>query len=101
LWPFYIANFVVYKLEKSWLHIHKPLIYKRYIDDIFIVTKKPLNKIEFSKQFKRLKLRNVGNMDRYSLIKYKDKDNSYLFKNKIIISMKYNENFIEIKKTSL
>ncbi len=74
-----IANIVVYKLEKSWLYIHKPLIYKRYIDDIFIVTKKPLNKIEFSKQFKRLKLRNVGNMDRYSLIKYKDKDN-YEFK---------------------
>ena len=189
-----IANIVVYKLEKSWLYIHKPLIYKRYIDDIFIVTKKPLNKIEFSKQFKNLKLNivsgdivqfldliiyidkiklrfgfslyikptnsfsflkfnsnhpkhifnnipisclirirricsnyidylyfsrslliqllsrgynfkflihaihNVGNMDRYSLIKYKVKDNSDLFKDKIIISMKYNDNFIEIKK---
>ena len=40
----------------------------------------------------------LGNMDRYSLIKYKVKDNSDLFKDKIIISMKYNDNFIEIKK---
>ena len=39
----YIAYIVVYKLEKSWLVILKPLMYKRYIDDIFIVTKNRKN----------------------------------------------------------
>jgi hypothetical protein len=32
-----IANIFVYILEKKWLHIHKPLYYKRFIDDVFII----------------------------------------------------------------
>jgi hypothetical protein len=32
-----IANIFVYILEKKWLDIHKPLYYKRFIDDIFVI----------------------------------------------------------------
>ena len=51
-----IANIVVAKLEKSWLFIHKPLIYRRYIDDIIIITKILLDEINFKNQFRNLKL---------------------------------------------
>jgi 6-pyruvoyl-tetrahydropterin synthase len=34
-----IANIFVYIYEKKWLFIHKPLIYYRYIDDLFLVIK--------------------------------------------------------------
>ena len=37
-------------------------------------------------------------LDRQSLIQYKNKDQSDLFKNKIIISMKYDQNYSNIKK---
>jgi len=189
-----IANIVVAKLEKSWLFIHKPLIYRRYIDDIIIITKILLDEINFKNQFRNLKLnilrgkklpfldliimideikrcikfslyvkptnsfsflkynsnhpqhifRNIpisclirikricsdyidylyysrilliqllsrgykfeylnkaikyiGKLDRQSLIQYKNKDQSDLFKNKIIISMKYDQNYSNIKK---
>jgi len=33
-----IANIYVYILEKSFLNIHRPLFYVRFIDDIFIIT---------------------------------------------------------------
>ena len=33
-----IANIFVYIYEKKWLYIHKPIIYYRFIDDIFMVT---------------------------------------------------------------
>ena len=34
-----IANLFVFLYEKKWLYIHKPLIYYRFIDDIFIVSR--------------------------------------------------------------
>ena len=40
----------------------------------------------------------IGKLDRQSLIQYKNKDQSDLFKNKIIISMKYDQNYSNIKK---
>ena len=33
-----IANLYIYILEKNFLTIHKPLFYKRFVDDIFIIT---------------------------------------------------------------
>ena len=38
-----IANIFVYLYEKKWLYIHKPLVYLRFIDDIFIIFLKHLN----------------------------------------------------------
>jgi hypothetical protein len=51
-----IANTVVYKLEKKWLHIHKPILYSRFIDDICMVNDKLLNLSEFKENFGELKL---------------------------------------------
>ncbi len=51
-----IANIVVAKLENSWLFIHKPLIYRSYIDDIIIITKILLDENNFKNQFRNLKL---------------------------------------------
>ncbi len=189
-----IANIVVAKLENSWLFIHKPLIYRRYIDDIIIITKILLDENNFKNQFRNLKLniirgkkvpfldliimideikncikfslyvkptnsfsflkynsnhpqhifknipisclirirricsdyidylyfsrillvqllsrgykfeylnkiiKNIGKLDRQSLIQYKNKDQSELFKNKIIISMKYDHNYSNVKQ---
>ena len=43
-----IANIVVYMLERKWLHIHKPLIYRRYIDDIAMFCQQIINIDDFS-----------------------------------------------------
>jgi hypothetical protein len=51
-----VANLYLYILEKKWIHIHRHLIYKRFIDDIFLVLKEELNFSEFEKQFIYLKL---------------------------------------------
>ena len=32
-----IANLYIYTLEKKWLNIHSPLLFSRYIDDLFII----------------------------------------------------------------
>ena len=36
----YIANLFVYIYEKKWMFIHKPLIYLRFIDDLFIILRR-------------------------------------------------------------
>lgn len=51
-----IANIVVSKLEKKWIFIHKPLVYKRFIDDIIMILLFELDKIDFQSQFKNLKI---------------------------------------------
>jgi hypothetical protein len=51
-----IANIVVYKLERKWLNIQKPILYKRFIDDIFIISNKKINESHFQKYFGDLKL---------------------------------------------
>ena len=33
-----IANIYIYCLEKNFLTIHKPFYYKRFIDDLFLIT---------------------------------------------------------------
>jgi hypothetical protein len=58
-----IANVVVYKLEKKWLYIHKPLIYRRYIDDICILDNKLLNLSNFKSVFGSLKLNIVSGLE--------------------------------------
>jgi hypothetical protein len=47
-----VASLVVYKLEKSWMFIHKPLIYKRFLDDIFIASYNEINITLFCKEYK-------------------------------------------------
>ena len=32
-----IANLFVFLYEKKWLTIHRPLIYLRFIDDLFLI----------------------------------------------------------------
>ena len=32
-----IANIFVFLYEKKWLTIHRPLIYLRFIDDLFLI----------------------------------------------------------------
>ena len=35
-----VANLYIFILEKSFLTIHKPLFFKRFVDDIFTITSK-------------------------------------------------------------
>ena len=51
-----IANLFLYLIEKSWLNIYSPLIYARYIDDIFYASDSRLDVIAFQKHFDYLKL---------------------------------------------
>ena len=51
-----IANLYLYILEKSWLVIHKPLVYGRFIDDIFYASTTSLDKKAFCNHFIYLKL---------------------------------------------
>ena len=53
-----VANIYVYILERKWLIIHRAsiYIYKRFIDDIFMVLKSKLDFSKFEKNFKYLKL---------------------------------------------
>ena len=54
-----IANIFVYILEKKWLDIHKPLYYKRFIDDIFVILERNNYNVKvdsLSKAFGSLKL---------------------------------------------
>ena len=51
-----IANLFVYILERHWLNIHNPLIYKRFIDDMFIMSEKEIQSDSFNNQFLNLKL---------------------------------------------
>ena len=51
-----LANVVVYKLESKWLFIHKPLVYKRYIDDIFILFNTLIDLVVFKGTFGNLRL---------------------------------------------
>ena len=51
-----LANVVVYKLEVKWLYIHRPLVYRRFIDDIIIISKTLLDLNVFKSNFGSLKL---------------------------------------------
>jgi hypothetical protein len=51
-----IANIVVYSLEKDFLNISKPFYYKRFIDDIFMITHANSDLSVFSNSFNYLKL---------------------------------------------
>ena len=51
-----VANIFVYVLEKHWLGIEKPLIYVRFIDDIYILMNKKLDYNNFKNQFLNLVL---------------------------------------------
>ena len=55
-----IANVVVNFFEEKFLVIHKPLFYKRFIDDIFLVVKKDFNIDQLKEFFKPLKLNICG-----------------------------------------
>jgi len=50
-----IANLFLYILEIKWIFIHKPLGYKRFIDDFFLILKDELDLIEFQSYFLNLK----------------------------------------------
>ena len=58
-----IANLFVYIYEKKWLSIHKPLVYYRFIDDIFIISQLDLTQLSLSfvDTFGKLKLNIVSN----------------------------------------
>jgi hypothetical protein len=51
-----IANLVVHKYEKVWLNNNHPIIYKRFIDDIFIITSDQNSIISLKDSFNYLKL---------------------------------------------
>ena len=50
------ANIYVYILEKKWLSINRPIVYKRFIDDIFIISETEINISLFKSIFKNLNL---------------------------------------------
>lgn len=56
-----IANLFLYIIEKSWLDLNSPLIYARFIDDIFCATTYKLDLISFQNHFDYLKLNIVEN----------------------------------------
>ena len=51
-----IANIVVYRLEEKWMKIHRPLVYRRFIDDILIISIFIIDIDNFKKIFLNLKL---------------------------------------------
>jgi hypothetical protein len=51
-----IANTVVYMLERSFLNIHRPIYYKRFIDDIFLIVNYNFNISFLINSFNNLKL---------------------------------------------
>jgi len=46
-----LANLYLYILEIKWLNLNKPLVYLRFIDDIFLVIKDKLDIENFVKTF--------------------------------------------------
>jgi len=51
-----VANLYLYIIEKSWIELNKPVLYVRFIDDIFLATVEQLNTVNFQKHFTYLKL---------------------------------------------
>ena len=51
-----LANIVVYMMEKNWVSIHKPLIYRRFIDDIVMIVNNFIDIDKFKSNFGKLKL---------------------------------------------
>jgi hypothetical protein len=51
-----VANLYLYMLEKKWLYLSRPLVFKRFIDDIVHINKGNLNRTELSAQYDNLKL---------------------------------------------
>jgi hypothetical protein len=51
-----LANVFVYLLEKNWISVHRPLIYFRFIDDIFIADSNELDCNLFQNEFLNLKI---------------------------------------------
>ena len=50
------ANIVVYMLEKKWLCIHRPIVYRRFIDDVALVSSQLIDLDSFRKVFGSLRL---------------------------------------------
>ena len=57
-----IANIFIAILETKWLYLHKPLVYKRFIDDIFVITYKS-NIESLEKNFGNLKLNLINDKE--------------------------------------
>ena len=57
-----IANIFIAILETKWLYLHKPLVYKRFIDDIFVITDKS-NIESLEKNFGNLKLNLINDKE--------------------------------------
>ena len=51
-----VSNLCLYILEINWVRLNKPIIYRRFIDDIFYLNKYELNKNDLNSQFDNLKL---------------------------------------------
>ena len=51
-----IANIFLYILETKWLHIHKPLHYFRFIDDVFIISTNKIDALLYQSFFFNLKI---------------------------------------------
>jgi hypothetical protein len=75
-----IANLFVYIYEKKWLTIHKPLVYLRFIDDLFIILRNILDLESLKKAFGTLSLTiDVGEKVKYlDLLITRNKLTSYL-----------------------
>ena len=63
-----IANIYLYVYEKRWLKIEKPLFYKRFIDDIFLITNCNRQIETLKSSFKNLTLNCVS----YSIVNFLD-----------------------------
>lgn len=79
-----VANFYLYLLEKNWLCLNSMVIYKRFIDDIFIISSIELNVDDLRSQFLYLKL----NIVHGKTVIFLDLKISYdFFLNRIITSL--------------
>ena len=68
-----VANVYLYVLEQNFLIVHKPLFYKRYIDDIFCITKKEFDINILVNNFDYLKL----NLEKSNNVNFLDMTISY------------------------
>ena len=51
-----VANLCLYIQEINWVRLNKPIIYRRFIDDIVYLNKNGLDKNDLISQFDNLKL---------------------------------------------
>jgi hypothetical protein len=94
-----IANLYLYTLEKSYLSLNPDIIYKRFIDDIFIASPKQIDKHYLCNQFKDLKL-NIAENSKVNFLDLEISMDKLTKKLKFSLYIKPTNNFSYLLATS-